>query len=72
MVCVSLGGMVEMKNRAARIEVLEKHHRDLDKKIQIGHKNYMQDHLLKDLKRRKFLLKAEITKLKELDTYEQV
>lgn len=60
-----------MKDRAARIEVLEKQHRELDKKIQIGYKNYMQDHMLKDLKRRKFQLKAEITKLKELDTYEQ-
>ena len=51
-----------------RIEVLEKQHRELDKKIQIGHKNYMEDHMLKDMKRRKFQLKSEITKLKELDT----
>jgi hypothetical protein len=58
--------MVEMKRRE-RIELLEKQHRELDKKIQIGHKNYMQDHLLKDMKRRKFQLKLEISKLKELD-----
>lgn len=52
-----------MKDRAARLEVLEKQHRELDKKIHIGHKNYMQDHMLKDLKRRKFQLKSEITRL---------
>jgi hypothetical protein len=56
--------MVEMK-RSERIEILEKQHRELDKKIQIGHKNYMQDHLLKDLKRRKFQLKSEITRLQD-------
>ena len=54
-----------MKDRAARIEVLEKQHRELDKKIQIGHKNYMQDHMLKDLKRSKFQLKSEITRLQD-------
>ena len=57
--------------RLDRIELLEKQHRELDKEIQIGHKNYMQDHLLKDMKRRKFQLKLEISKLKELDIYEQ-
>lgn len=56
-----------MKNSAARIEVLERQHRDLDKKIQIAYKNYMEDHLLKDLKRRKFQLKSEISRLKTLD-----
>ena len=54
-------------NTKERINVLEKQHRELDKKVQIGHKNYMQDHKLKELKRRKFQLKLEITKLKELD-----
>lgn len=48
-----------------RIEILEKQHRELDKKIQIGYKNYMQDHLLKELKRRKFQLKTEITRLQD-------
>ena len=57
-----------MMSTKERIEVLEKQHRELDKKVQIGHKNYMQDHLLKELKRRKFQLKTEIAKLKELDT----
>ena len=56
--------------RLERIDLLEKQHRELDKKIQVGHKNYMQDHMLKDLKRRKFQLKLEITKLKELDNHE--
>jgi hypothetical protein len=56
---------VEMKDRAARIEVLEKQHRELDKRIQVGYKNYMQDHLLKDLKHRKFKLKTEISRLQD-------
>lgn len=56
-----------MKNTQERLEVLENQHRELDKKIQIAYKNYLADHLLKELKQRKFKLKSQITRLRELD-----
>lgn len=55
---------------AARIELLEKQHRELDKEIQTAYKKYFPDHQVNEMKSRKFNLKAEITKLKGLDNNE--
>lgn len=48
----------------ARIEYLEKQHKELDKEIQLCYSNYVSDPLLTVMKKQKLAIKEEIETLK--------
>jgi len=54
-----------MKDRAARIEVLEHQHRELDKAIKVAYNSYAPDESVEQLKRKKLTVKDEIENIKE-------
>ena len=49
----------------SRLEFLQESHRQLDKAIEKGYTNYIDDADLKKMKQQKLLLKEEIERLKE-------
>ena len=54
-----------MKDQTARIEVLERQHKELDKEIKIAYNKYSPSSVIENMKKQKLRIKDEITKLKE-------
>lgn len=53
-----------MENKTHRIKVLESRHKELDKNIQRGYSNYIDDSSLTKMKQEKLKIKDQIEKLK--------
>ena len=51
-------------NKKHRIEILESRHRELDKNIERGYSNYIDDAILNKMKQEKLSIKDQIEKLK--------